>query len=229
MKNLRISGLYALSVAAISTVLFECTRRITMNYIIGSSAACFSLNHCLTPLLGASTQYVALSVLVLLFRSLFRGATYALPTLLVYHIPSFFGALAFSCVLPTQKRTVKRSIVGAFLLCLAAAFIAHPIGYHAALYTTLWIIPLAALCMRTQNAFTSALISTFVTHAVGSVIWLYAFATMSAAEWLAIMPIAVVERLIFASGTTICYYCLHAVTRWIAHRTTTQTLRAKSL
>ncbi len=44
-----------------------------------------------------------------------------------------------------------------------------------------------------------ALASTFIAHAVGSVIWLYTV-PMVASAWLALIPIVACERLLYTAG-----------------------------
>ena len=47
-----------------------------------------------------------------------------------------------------------------------------------------------------------ALASTFIAHAVGSVIWLYTV-PMTAAAWIALIPLVACERMLYASGIVI--------------------------
>ena len=47
--------------------------------------------------------------------------------------------------------------------------------------------------------------STFTAHAVGSVIWLYAGLVPNPETWLALIPVVVLERILFASGMFVGY------------------------
>lgn len=85
-----------------------------------------------------------------------------------------------------------------------AAFIAHPVGSQAFLYSFYWLIPVAIYLMGRNSLFAQALGSTFTAHAVGSVIWLYAN-PMTPEIWLALIPVVLVERLVFASGIVLVY------------------------
>jgi len=212
MKKIFKTGAYSVSIATLFTLLFECARYGKINFIIGSSSAFFSLNHCITPLVGASSNFLGAAAIIFCLRMMMNNTAHTLPALLAYHIPSFFGAIAFSTINNDRNTALfKRLLLGAILLLCTALFIIHPIGYSAALYTALWLIPAVLLCIPTKNPFVHALISTFVTHAVGSVIWLYMFTTQSPEMWIYIMPIALIERIIFASGATICYYSMRVL------------------
>jgi hypothetical protein len=78
-------------------------------------------------------------------------------------------------------------------------FIVHPVGREAFFYSFYWIIPVLVFYLPYRSLFLTALGSTFVAHAVGSVIWLYT-GSYTPAMFLALVPIVVVERMIFALG-----------------------------
>jgi hypothetical protein len=58
-----------------------------------------------------------------------------------------------------------------------------------------------------RSLFLQALGSTFIAHAVGSVIWLYTV-PMTAAMWMGLMPIVLFERIAFALGMVIAHYVI---------------------
>jgi len=94
------------------------------------------------------------------------------------------------------------------LACMAA-FIAHPIGAQAWIYSLYWLIPTIALALP-EHLFLRSLGSTFTAHSIGSVIWLYAFPS-TAAFWLALIPVVAFERFMFAGGISISYITLNAL------------------
>ncbi len=165
----------------------------------------FSLSHCLSPLVGLSGKR---SIALLYFCRTALALTY-LPFWygLVYHVPSTLGALYLGSL--AQEATPMRKRLF-FILSIALCyllFLVHPVGSQAAAYTIFWLIPLAVLIMPASprggqhwKIFSHALGATFMTHAVGSVIWLYAINGLSSAGWLALMPVVCLERLLFASG-----------------------------
>ncbi len=88
------------------------------------------------------------------------------------------------------------------LLCMIL-FIAHPQGRIAWYYSLYWLIPILAVFKKKRLIF-NALGATFTAHAVGSVIFLYAF-NLPAAVWISLIPIVAVERGLFALGIWVSY------------------------
>jgi hypothetical protein len=83
-------------------------------------------------------------------------------------------------------------------------FISNPASSAAFLYSFFWLIPVLLFLTKNNNIFFAALSSTFVAHAVGSVMWLYA-TNMPAEQWLALVPVVAFERLVAALGITFFY------------------------
>lgn len=76
------------------------------------------------------------------------------------------------------------------------AFLMHPVGWAAAWYTILWVIPLIAMYMHTS--WSNMLIASFCSHVVGSLIWLYGGFLGSPDCWIALIPVVLVERCLIA-------------------------------
>jgi hypothetical protein len=75
-------------------------------------------------------------------------------------------------------------------------FWVHPIGAQAWPYALYWLIPVVLYCLgNNKNNVYTALGSTFIAHAAGSIIWLYTV-PMTSQQWLALIPVVAVERLI---------------------------------
>jgi hypothetical protein len=94
------------------------------------------------------------------------------------------------------------------LACMVA-FIAHPVGGQAWIYSLYWLIPAIALALP-EHLFLRSLGSTFTAHSIGSVIWLYAFPS-TPAFWLALIPVVAFERFMFASGISVSYVAMNAL------------------
>lgn len=174
---------------------------LKLHFIVGSWTAFFSATHAYTPLVGyhggtkASLLYYGLRTLCKI------GLTGKLSSIIVvYHLPTLFGSLYSSWTRPSQTNISLR--VFSSLLCGACVLLfgLHPIGYQALPYTTLWIFPLVLPFIKTENFFFHALASTLSVHAVGSVLWLYTH-TLTPQIWLALIPIACIERILFALGS----------------------------
>jgi len=90
-----------------------------------------------------------------------------------------------------------------------ALFVIHPVGTIAFAYSLYWLIPVCLWILNRFNLlkgiFSTALQSTFVAHAAGSIIWLYTL-NMPATKWLSLIPIVAVERFVFAGIATLFYY-----------------------
>jgi hypothetical protein len=184
------------------TSIVELLRLIKGTFIIGSSHAFFSLANPLSPTIGKIGGMRA-SIGVFLWRTIITlSITSYQNFLLVYHIPTFCGALYYK----------RNPFLTSFLIASCfLAFLVHPIGWKAGLYSLYWFIPIATTLFPHDSIFLDALGSTFTVHAVGSVFWLYTHPTMTAASWLSLIPLVAAERLIFAFGMTLIIHGWHMV------------------
>ncbi len=117
---------------------------------------------------------------------------------LVYYIPTL-------CASTYWAFSSRLYPVVVFLACIAL-FIAHPVGSLAAPYALYWLIPVLFAFLPRTIIFARALTSTFLAHAVGSVIFLYWGPISTPADWMALIPVVAFERFIFALGMTASYY-----------------------
>lgn len=172
-----------------------------INCIFGSQMAFFSATNVCMPLSGAFGGiagglgiFGARLFMRLLFSQLCPLAC------LVHYLPGLAASLYWS-----STRVIIRLALP--LLCMIL-FIMHPVGMHAIPYACYWLIPIGLYFVRRKTVFLEALGSTFVAHAVGSVIWLYTV-PMTAQMWWALIPVVAVERLLFACSMVVMYYTLH--------------------
>jgi len=120
---------------------------------------------------------------------------------LVFGISNWFDiarifTLAFAAYYFAQK---KEDIVSAVVpLGAMALFVLHPVGREAWFFSLFWLIPVVASFYRT-NLLARSFGSTFTAHSIGTVAFLYTFST-TPAFWIALIPIVVVERLLFGLG-----------------------------
>ena len=61
---------------------------------------------------------------------------------------------------------------------------------------------------------TRSLGATFAAHSVGGAFWIWTV-PMAAGQWVALIPIVIYERLLFAGGIVISYVAFNAVLDWI--------------
>ena len=173
---------------------------VKVDFIWGSLHTFFSASQIVGPLIGFYGGFSCITVLYIakdLIKGIFLGTGFLSP--LALHIPTFFSAAYWA-----SSSIIFRFLVP--LLCIAL-FVLHPVGSQAAFYTLYWLIPLSIYFIPHRSVFLHALASTFIAHAVGSVIWLYWVPLKPELFW-ALMPVVLVERLLFASGMTLTYYLI---------------------
>jgi hypothetical protein len=168
---------------------------IKLNFIVGSQAAFFSGSSVAMPLIGAFGGSVITSCVAFIYAFKYFFFTPSL-NFLAYHIPGLFAAGYWY---------TDHWLIRAFLpLACMVAFIAHPVGGAAYAYSFYWLLPVVLFVVKPQGIFWSALGSTFIAHAVGSVIWLYTV-PMAPQAWLALIPVVAFERLLFATSMVLVH------------------------
>jgi len=181
---------------------------LQFGHIVGSMrAASFSGTSVMVPLAGLFGGVWECGVLsaFLMAGSWCKGV--AILKASTYGIPSFFGALYW-----VRPSLLTRCGVPAVCMIL---FWLHPVGFAAFAYALYWLIPISLYWYgrRYGNRFyLDAIGSTFVAHAVGSVIWLYTI-PMSPQTWLLLVPIVIQERLLIAGWMMVVYLAATYVVR----------------
>lgn len=157
------------------------------------------------------------------------GSSLSLPLVAVYFLIK--KSIGFSFVaggLPTLCATMNWSVSNKIMrmlfqlmlpvLCMTL-FILHPVGGQAFAYSLYWLVPMAIFLVSryVQSIFLVALSSTFIAHAVGSVIFLYTVPT-TPEQWLSLIPVVAMERLMFAVGGTVIYAALSSLKAGLLQR-----------
>lgn len=194
-KNTLISYISAFSLAHLVSFL-------KVNLILGSFCATFSAVNVILPLTGLWCG-MAGSTLVIGARLLFKVAMYkgTLPlSYLAFYVPGLCSA--YYCA--------TQSILFRFLLPLSCMvlFIMHPVGNQAWPYALYWLVPTSLYLFKKKSMPWDALGSTFVAHAVGSVIWIYTRES-TPVLWMSLIPIVALERSLFAGGIIVCHRVTH--------------------
>ncbi|MBM3886702.1 hypothetical protein FJ364_02115 [Candidatus Dependentiae bacterium] len=187
---------------------------VSISSIVAGKATYFGLCNMLMPALaaigGIGASVLMTLFIILKFCSGKLLVTKGLPTL----------AAVYSAQSTTPSR-ISLALNVILPICSAIAFIVHPVGNAAVIYTLFWIIPIGCELMHRlsyNTLFTRMLAATFVAHAVGSVMWLY-FMPTTAATWLGLLAVVPAERLVFASGATLATL-LFAALKQLATKTT---------
>jgi len=108
---------------------------------------------------------------------------------IIRFLPAMLAAVYFGL------KTKKTAII--FPICIAL-FLLNPIGRQAWAYSLIWLIPFMATFFK-KKLILNSLGATFTAHAVGSVIFLYAFG-LTPAVWVSLIPIVLIERGVFTVG-----------------------------
>jgi len=182
---------------------------INVSYIQGSQNKSFKLFQLvaptagafLGPVLGTLAAFVA-EVLDALFNSkelTFSSFLFMFPVLgAVYYFSAYAKSRATNDILTTV-----------IPLMAITAFVLHPVGSAAAIYSAFWLIPLIVKLLP-ENVFLRSLGATFTAHAIGSVFWIYLFAT-TPSFWFALIPLVMLERLTFAFGITASFLAFNNI------------------
>lgn len=179
-----------------ATALFfaaKAAQIVKVSFMLGSYMMFFSLSNVVTPLSGAFAGLSG-SIFTLILKlawALFCTGSMVSFAYFANLLPGMFAGFYWA-----SDSLLIRLFVP--LLCMAL-FLVNPAGVSAWWYTLYWLIPVGLHFVSKQTLFSKALGSTFVAHAVGSVIWLYTV-PMLTEQWAALMPIVLIERTLFALG-----------------------------
>ena len=198
-------------IITIFTVLFFAFSYLKFSFGLGSHKFFFSGINFLVPVVGA---FLSLPVAVIFVGILFFIKKIALGGLITFGLPTVIATITFSLIrkqLNQQSFLIEMSnfffrvilpVMAIFL------FVLHPIGQQAFIYSFYWLIPISLYFLQKFNIhnsiFAQALTTTFIAHAVGSVMWLY-FIPMTSVQWISLIPIVAVERLVFVSGISLIH------------------------
>jgi hypothetical protein len=192
----------------IYAVLFIVTGFILSNINftkIAGSEVSFTLLDFFAPTAGAFLG-TPIGVVAVLFLSiirmvvgLFSGAEFTIVSVLRL-LPTLFAVVYFSKINSSSKGVYLLPLVSIIAMI---GFWINPIGREAWVYALFWLIPVVMFFFK-NNLFARALGSTFTAHAVGGLMWVWAF-DMPASLWLGLIPVVAVERLLFALGITFTY------------------------
>lgn len=175
--------------------------RINFSRLMGAENQFFTLFQFFGPVAGAFLGPVVgvLSVLIAEVASkIYTNSAFDLITVLRL-LPMLFAAWYFG----TRKDKIGILVPAAAIIL----FIAHPVGRQVWFFSLFWTIPIIIKLLPkkySERAFLKSLGATFTAHAVGGAMWNY-IVPMTPAAWIALIPIVIFERLMFAGGITVSY------------------------
>lgn len=175
--------------------------RINFSRLMGAENQFFTLFQFFGPVAGAFLGPVVgvLSVLIAEVASkIYTNSAFDLITVLRL-LPMLFAAWYFG----TRKDKIGILVPAAAIIL----FIAHPVGRQVWFFSLFWTIPIIIKLLPkkySERVFLKSLGATFTAHAVGGAMWNY-IVPMTPAAWIALIPIVIFERLMFAGGITVSY------------------------
>jgi hypothetical protein len=185
---------FALS-CMLSSVILYASQFMTCSFIIGSWHSYFSFANISIPLFVSHCNIVY-ALFYYLAKALFAKNGFWFiakkASLLVSGVAYKRHSPLFSFVVPA--------------LCMAL-FMTHAVGSHVFWYSFFWFIPMILHVFVKDNIFASALQSTFLAHAIGSVVWLYIYG-LEAQYFVVAAPFVLFERLAFAGGIVCADYAI---------------------
>lgn len=182
--------------------------QIPINKLAGSKVS-FTLFDLFAPISGAvlGSFYGVIAVFAVQgVNLLMKGLGNADLGSLIRLFPTLFAVLYFA--LSANKKS-KNYILFVPLISIII-FNLHPIGRTVWFYSLFWFIPVLMWPLRSRFLFARALGSTFCAHSVGGAAWIWAF-SLPATVWVSLIPIIVMERLIFALGISASYILVNNV------------------
>ncbi len=171
---------------------------ITFTPFIFGQGLKFNLFDTYAPVLGIP------AVIIVGISNLFLHHVFNLAAIL--HIfPVMFGAWYFG---------TKKKFVNLIPLIAILGFVAHPVGREVWYYSLFWLIPIITSFYKEKSVLTNALGATFTTHAVGGLLWIYFF-NPPAPVWQGLIPIVILERLIFTFTSVTVYRIIKEIPGWV--------------
>lgn len=174
-----------------------------LNFMLGSHKFFFSGINFILPVIGA---FFSLPISLLLISALFILKLSIGFGVLTMGLPTLVATSSFAA------KSRKLDFLPHVILPLSCMilFVMHPVAINAFAYSFYWLIPVVIYVLNYKNIFCRALSATFLAHAVGSIIWLYTV-PMTSEQWLALIPVVAVERLVMTCGMVAVFYAFRRV------------------
>ena len=192
---------------AIFTALVFIGNKINFSPLIGAENQFFTLFQFFGPIAGGFLGS-AFGVIAVLFAELIDFFVSGKEVMLINILrltPMLFAAYYFG--------SKKRNLSVIVPVIAIAAFVLHPVGRQVWFFSLFWAIPIIAKLLPQKysgNVISKSFGATFTAHAVGGAIWVWTV-PMTAAQWVALIPIVIYERTLFASGIAVSYIAFNAL------------------
>jgi hypothetical protein len=192
---------------AIFTVLVLIGKQINFSPLIGAENQFFTLFQFFGPVAGGFLGSV-FGVIAVLFAQLIDFFVVGKEATLINILrltPMLFAAYYFG----TKKKNWGIAVPVIAIL----AFILHPVGREVWFFTLFWTIPILGKLLPkkySNNVLVRSYGATFTAHSVGGALWIWTI-PMTAAQWIALIPVVIVERFLFGAGIAISYVAFNVL------------------
>lgn len=199
---------------ALFIALVFAANRINFSSVVGADKQYFTLFQFFGPVAGSFLGPLFGAVSVLFAQGidfLISGKAFSLINI-VRLTPMLFAA----CYFGAKKKNWSIAVP----LIAMSAFIIHPVGRQAWVYSLFWTIPVIIALMPAKylnSLWLKSLGATFTAHAVGTAAWIWSI-PMTADQWITLIPITAVERLLFAGGIAVSYIALNTLLDRLAEK-----------
>jgi hypothetical protein len=192
---------------AIFIVLVLVGKNINFSPLVGAENQFFTLFQFFGPIAGGflGAVFGAIAVLFAELIDFFVVGKEASFLNILRLTPMIFAAYYFG----TKKKNWSVAIPAIAIL----AFIMHPVGREVWFFTLFWTIPIIGKLLPkkfSDNILVKSYGATFTAHSVGGALWIWTV-PMTAAAWIALIPIVFAERFLFGAGIAVSYVTLNVV------------------
>ena len=203
-----------------------------LSFVWGSESIFFSSFGFIAPVIGAFLGVP--ECLSVLFAYKYLPSLFGLKiSFITMGLPTFGAMLCWRLEIGDKNfyKKIAEFYLNIFipLLCMVL-FSFNPLVGIGWFYSLYWLIPpfiygLKLLGFVRNSILSVALRSTFIAHAIGSVIWCYTI-PMTPMKWINLIPVVVVERLFFAFSMVLFYRFILALRRIDLRRFTLSAFRS---
>lgn len=209
--SMRVKKILKAPLAILVSILFLVFTKIKFGPILGTKMK-FSISVFLGPTfgkvfgIGFGTGIIALTQIFGILFGFYKAEN--LKHILVF-LPIISATFYFGKIFRNEKKIII------FPLFCIIFFIFHPIGKKVWFYSLFWLIPIIISLFKEKidkilrlpflKVFGYSLGTAFVDHATGSLVYLYLL-NIPAHFWIKAIPFTIIERLLIASGISLCYF-----------------------
>jgi len=192
---------------AIFTLLVFVGKKINFSPLVGAENQFFTLFQFFGPIAGAFLGPL-FGVIAIAFAELIDFFIVGKEATLINVLrltPMLFAAYYFG----SKKKNLNILVPVIAII----AFIIHPVGREVWFFSLFWTIPIIAKLLPSKysnSIMARSLGATFTAHAVGGAFWIWTI-PMESGQWIALIPIVIYERLLFAGGIMISYVAFNAL------------------